>query len=89
MIKHLDIRIWGRVQGVFFRQSAKAEADKLGICGFVRNEPDGSVCIEAEGEEKVLRRFVAWCKVGPSSAEVSRVKIEEGPVRGFSVFQIK
>jgi acylphosphatase len=51
MKKHFNIRISGRVQGVFFRASTKAKAEELGISGFVQNEPDGSVYIEAEGEE--------------------------------------
>jgi acylphosphatase len=47
----LQIRVWGKVQGVFYRASAKQEADKLGIRGTVKNEPDGSVVIQAEGSE--------------------------------------
>lgn len=57
-IKHLNIKIYGQVQGVFFRASAKEEAEKLGVKIFPRNETDGSVFIEAEGEEEKLKKFV-------------------------------
>ena len=56
-MKHLKISITGRVQGVFFRDSARMEANRLGVAGFARNEPDGSVYIEAEGEKDALDEF--------------------------------
>lgn len=89
MIKHLSIKVHGRVQGVFFRDAAKAEADKLGIRGFARNESDGSVYIEAEGGEEALARFAAWCKRGPRHADVSKIETGEGPVVGFGDFLVK
>ena len=52
--KHLSIRVTGKVQGVFFRASTREEAQRLGLCGWVRNEADGSVRIEAEGDEPLL-----------------------------------
>ena len=61
-MKHLDIRVRGRVQGVCFRESTRQEAQRLGVAGTVRNEPDGSVFIQAEGDEKPLERLVAWCR---------------------------
>jgi acylphosphatase len=58
MKKRFSIRVNGRVQGVFFRASTKEVADQLGVRGFVRNEPDGKVYIEAEADEEALKRFV-------------------------------
>ncbi len=75
MLVHRIIRIVGHVQGVGFRRSAKGVADVLGICGFARNEPDGSVYIEAKGEEEVIISFFARCRRGPPSARVDRVDI--------------
>ena len=87
-MNHVSIKISGRVQGVFFRASTKDAAEKFGIRGFVRNERDGSVYIEAEGEEDDLKQFVAWCHHGPVRAEVTNVELKEGPVQGFKRFEI-
>ncbi len=72
----LRLRIYGRVQGVFFRASAEQEAGKIGVSGFVRNEPDGSVVIEVEGGRTAVDSFVEWAKQGPSRAVVERIVIE-------------
>ena len=55
-MKHYNIRIFGIVQGVYFRASTKMEADRLGVNGFVQNEMDGSVYIEAEGSAEQLKQ---------------------------------
>jgi acylphosphatase len=73
MIKHLKIRIYGEVQGVFYRDSAQREARALSLTGFARNDPDGSVYIEAEGEEEKLKEFLKWCKKGSKSAWVTKI----------------
>ena len=86
MNKHFNIKIFGRVQGVFFRISAKEEAEKLGIVGLARNEKDGSVSIEAEGDEKKLDEFISWCKIGPQSAKVESVQIKQGKIKNFTEF---
>lgn len=83
---HFDIRVTGRVQGVYYRASASAEAVRLGLHGFVRNEDDGSVYAEAEGPREALERFVAWCRRGPAHAQVSEVSVAESPLRGFRGF---
>jgi acylphosphatase len=83
LIKHYNLRIHGRVQGVGYRFSARNMAKNWGIKGFVRNEPDGSVYIEAEGEEKNLVMFLAWCKKGPSMSYVTDMTWEEGKIRPF------
>ena len=58
MKKRTDLKIYGKVQGVFFRDTARIEAEKLGLTGFVRNTPDGTVEIVAEGEDKNLKKFI-------------------------------
>ena len=73
MVKHIDINIKGRVQGVFFRKSAQEKAKSLGVSGFARNMPDGSLYIEAEGEENRLNKFLTWCRIGPKGARVLSV----------------
>ena len=87
-MKHISIVISGKVQGVFFRASAKAKADELGVYGFVRNQPDGSVYIEAEAEQDKLDAFQNWCKQGPPRAQVLHADINEGSSQNFSSFAI-
>jgi acylphosphatase len=82
------IRVQGRVQGVFYRASARAEAQRLGLSGFVRNEPDGSVYAEAEGEREALQQFLAWCRRGPPHARVDRVDVEEAEAEGMTGFRV-
>ena len=84
--KHLNIKIYGQVQGVFFRVTAKEKAEKLRIKGFARNEEDGAVYIEAEGEKDKLDKFLEWCKNGPDKAQVEKLEVTEGPVKNFSSF---
>lgn len=88
-MKHLNIKVYGVVQGVFFRASTKQEADRLGVRGFVRNEPDGSVCIEAEATEAILEQFVAWCKHGPPRARVDKCVVLEGEYREYDRFEVR
>jgi acylphosphatase len=87
-VKHVDIRVQGRVQGVCFRESTRREAQRLGVAGTVRNDPDGSVFIQAEGEEKPLAKLVAWCRTGPPAAEVTRLDVAEGVLRGYDGFRV-
>jgi acylphosphatase len=89
-MKHLHIKVFGRVQGVGFRYSAKKEADNLGILGYARNEDDGSVFIEAQGAEKELEQFLAWCRRGPWLAKVERVEhAEKEPSKKFEEFSVR
>lgn len=87
-MKRLSITVSGRVQGVFFRWSAKEQAGRLGLTGFIGNAPDGTVRIEIQGDEDALDTFVDWCRVGPKFASVTGVESSEmEPVeeKGFSV----
>ncbi|KKR80491.1 MAG: Acylphosphatase [Candidatus Daviesbacteria bacterium GW2011_GWA1_41_61] len=88
MIKHFNIRIFGLVQGVFFRDFTRQQAEKLNIKGFGQNMPDGSVYIGAEGEPPALKEFIKWCQKGPPLAKVDRVEISEGTVSHFTEFII-
>lgn len=85
---HYDLKISGKVQGVFFRQSAKEKADELNIKGFARNEPDGTVYIEAEGDENSIQNFIDWCKRGSDAAHVDNIHKSESPLKGYSDFKI-
>lgn len=87
MIKHFNIKIYGMVQGVFFRAGAQEEADKLGITGFAKNMPDGLVYIEAEGEKEKLDEFMTWCHTGPAMADVEKVEVSQDKVKNFSGFE--
>ena len=88
-LKHFKIIVTGKVHGVFYRASAKEKADELGIKGFVRNEPNGDVYIEAEAEEDMLYKFIKWCNMGPARAKVDRIEAIPGEIIGFASFEIK
>lgn len=88
-MKHLDVRVEGLVQGVGFRWWARSRAGGLGVRGFVRNEDDGSVYLEIEGDDAAVDAYVALCRQGPGSAMVRRVTVNEGPVRRFTGFEIR
>ena len=88
MIKHLDITVQGKVQGVFYRASTKAVADQLGVRGLVRNLPDGNVFIEAEAETTLLDMFLEWCHEGPERARVTAVESQEGEMKNYRNFEV-
>jgi acylphosphatase len=87
--KNLQINISGRVQGVGFRYSAVHKAQQLGIKGFVKNMYDGSVFIEAEGDEISMDHFLIWCNKGPSFSRVEKVSTTEGTVKNYTSFTVK
>ncbi|MBI3342255.1 acylphosphatase [Candidatus Curtissbacteria bacterium] len=70
----VQLLISGKVQGVFYRKSAKIEAERLGIVGWIKNLDDGLVEVSVEGEKGRLEQFVAWCKKGPPLANVEKVE---------------
>ena len=81
--------IKGRVQGVGFRFSTVKEAQRLGVCGTVRNLFDGSVEVVAEGLSQKVEALLSWCKRGPSFAEVTEVEVTFGESLGsFTNFTI-
>jgi acylphosphatase len=86
-IERRVIRVFGRVQGVFYRQSARREAQQRGLTGFARNEPDGSVTLDVEGDPAAIEQFVEWCHHGPAGAVVERVEAESRDPAGRAGFQ--
>ena len=80
--------ITGKVQGVFFRRTAKDEADKLGITGVVKNTGEGHVEIFFSGSDKDSDKFIEWCRNGPDRATVHHVEVESIEQRTFSGFSI-
>ena len=88
-MKRYVIRITGKVQGVFYRDTARHAAVRLGRSGFARNEPDGSVYVEVEGEEAALREFLKWCPQGSQSSEVENIEYSEGEVVGHQGFETR
>jgi acylphosphatase len=89
-IRRASLTIKGRVQGVFFRESARREADRLGLKGFVRNLESGDVEAVAEGSEQAVEQFIAWCHQGPPSARVEHVGVaRQSPSHQFSGFTVE
>ena len=79
----------GRVQGVYFRASARDMARRCGIFGWVRNRPDGAVEALAEGEEAAVQAFITWCHEGPAGAYVTNVQVVREPYVGeFETFRV-
>lgn len=90
MRKQINLKIYGKVQGVFFRDSSRAEAKELDLFGWAKNEKDGTVEIVAEGDDKDLIKFIEWCKYGPDHAEVEKVNVKWlNPTNQFTDFLIK
>jgi len=83
------ITVTGRVQGVGFRRACLREARFIGICGFVKNNPDGSVYIEAEGYPEQLNRMVAWCRRGPRFGFVEDLAVTESTALNYNSFMIR
>ncbi|OGQ86479.1 MAG: hypothetical protein A2464_03755 [Deltaproteobacteria bacterium RIFOXYC2_FULL_48_10] len=85
----IRVKVMGRVQGVYFRAGTKNEADRLGLKGWVRNQPDGSVEAVFEGEPATVFQMADWCRKGPSPAQVDQVQAEtQKTVSGFTSFDI-
>jgi len=89
MIRHVNLIISGKVQHVGFRFMTMQAAYKFGVFGYVKNKTNGSIYIEAEGEEEKLNKFIEWCKVGPVGAEIAEVDISEGEIKNYTSFDIK
>jgi acylphosphatase len=87
--KAVSVRVTGRVQGVAFRWYAVEEAQRLGVLGWIRNEPDESVAGHFEGPDDAVDALVAWCGHGPSSASVRHVAVTEARATGAAEFTIR
>ena len=88
-MNQVKLRISGKVQGVFFRASTQEKAQELGLKGWVRNEPDGSVTAVARGEDAAVQQWVEWCHRGPEQAQVEQVEIEQHTGELPGGFEIK
>ncbi len=89
MQKACQIRVYGKVQGVGFRYFTQNKANETGVKGFVKNMPDNSVYIEAEGDESSIAIFAQWCRRGPILARVTHFEIHPVPVSGFQSFETR
>lgn len=85
----LRLRIRGRVQGVWFREATRIEAQRLGVRGWVKNRADGSVEAVAEGNPGAVRALEAWCHNGPPAARVVEVQSTEEPPNAEKSFHIR
>ena len=85
----LQVIVYGRVQGVFFRDFVKMRANEIGLTGYVRNLPEGSVEVLAEGERKHLEELIRYLKAGPTASNVENIVIRwaeySGDYDGFSI----
>ena len=88
MTRAVDLHVTGRVQGVSFRWYAAREATRLGLAGWVRNEPDGSVRAHVEGPHDAVDEFVTWCGQGPPAARVEDVAVTATASTDATSFQI-
>ena len=87
--KRLHLLIEGRVQGVWYRESTRRKAVSLGVCGWVRNRPDGTVEAVAEGDGDAVARLAEWCRQGPAGARVEAVGERAEPWTGeFNSFEV-
>jgi len=87
-IARRSVVVHGRVQGVWFRESARRRATELGVGGWVRNRPDGAVQAEVEGDAEAVEALLAWFGHGPSGASVERLDVEEREPIGESGFRV-
>ncbi|MFQ5945026.1 MAG: acylphosphatase [Anaerolineae bacterium] len=86
----LEARVRGRVQGVFYRDQTRTRARQLGLTGYVRNLPDGTVEAVADGPPDALEKLLEWLRVGSSSAQVEGVEVRWGTSTGeFSRFEVR
>lgn len=86
--KQLQIRVVGKVQGVWFRAYTRNQAQSFAVTGYVRNCSDGSVCILAEGEHTALEKFTARIREGSAASHVSELEITEHDAEGHETFTI-
>jgi acylphosphatase len=90
MKKRAHVIVTGRVQGISFRYYTQRKASALGLCGYVRNLPNGNVEIVAEGEEATIQKLIDWARTGPPSAEVTELTTRfSEPTGEFDLFTVR
>ncbi len=87
-MRAVEVVITGRVQGVGYRWSCAAEAERLGVYGWVRNRVDGTVEGHFEGDAASVEALMAWCRRGPRSARVDRVVVNDVALSGDNDFTV-
>jgi acylphosphatase len=87
MKRSVILTIYGHVQAVGFRYFVMQKAENYGISGFVKNQLNGNVYIEAEGQSDLLELFIQACKQGPSHAWIEKVEVQYCPVQNFEGFR--
>lgn len=89
MTRRAHVRVYGRVQGVYFRSETTERARGRGLSGWVRNNPDGSVEAVFEGDDRLVEEMVGWCRKGPAAARVERLEVDwetpAGEAGGFGI----
>ncbi|MDP2631411.1 MAG: acylphosphatase [Candidatus Uhrbacteria bacterium] len=88
-IKHIELKVYGNVQGVFYREAVQRIANSLNVNGYVKNNVNGTVSISAEAESGTLDDFVEKCHEGSESSYIKKVRVVEGPVEGYQNFVVK
>ncbi len=89
-MKRVKLKIHGKIQGVFFRYTAKQIADKLKVKGWIKNNFDGTIDAVIEGKDEAVDEMVKWCKAGPTNSIVEKVDIREEYYKGeFKEFKIE
>ena len=88
-VKRTRVVVHGRVQGVFFRDSTRDEAERRGVAGWVTNRDDGSVEAVFEGSPDAVQALVDFCREGPSAADVERVEDTDEEPEGLSGFEAR
>lgn len=87
-MKAIHLLIKGKVQGVFYRATAKKMAEHFGLTGWIKNTKEGNVETFATGNEEVLNEFINWCKQGPRNAKVTEVIVTPKTPESFNGFSI-
>ena len=88
-MKSVTITVFGKVQGVFYRANTKEQAERLHLKGYVKNQANGSVYIEASGNSENIKQLVLWCHQGSEFSAVDRVEVVENELKVFENFEIR
>lgn len=88
-MKCISAKVYGKVQGVGFRFYTQKTAREMGVNGFVKNERDGSVYIEAIASADIMEAFLQWVSSGPEWARVDEMNVQEIPLKEYEAFSIK
>lgn len=87
--QHLTLKVIGHVQGVGYRQYVHTQAEGLGVTGYVQNNEDGTVTIEAEGDTDTLHELIDLCSLGSPKTHIDRIDVEQGGIQHYDTFLIR